>query len=422
LFNAPQPRSRLYTDASAYARAVASVISGPSHAGSTLKKFECALEEMHPGCHALAMPMARVGIYLTLKHLIRPGQKVVLSPYTISDVVNMVLCAGGIPEFVDTAPGSCNIDPAALVGRLARTDDVGAVLVTHLYGLTCDMSPIVEACRKHRIPLVEDAAQAFGARLDGKRAGSIADVGVFSFGLLKHVTGFFGGAILAKDRNFIAGIREELERFGDFPRLMLLQKIISGAMYDIATMPIAFDSSVYWLFRFAYLHDIAFFKNKLDTDRDPVAYSTFPAKYANRMSSAQARIIQGQFSRFEDQTRERIAKAEIYYQGLHDIPGLELPPPRTDGSHIYLYYSIICDDRDKLALWMTRKLRDVQISHHRNCASLPCFAEYYRDCPNAERAARSVLYLPCYPGYREDQVRANIEAIRSYYRSSNTWM
>jgi dTDP-4-amino-4,6-dideoxygalactose transaminase len=67
----------------------------------------------------------------------------------------------------------------------------------------------------------------------------------------------------------------------------------------------------------------------------------------------------------------------------------------------------------------TRKLRDAQISHHRNCASLPCFSKCYRDCPNAERASRSVIYLPTYPSYREDQVRANIEAIRGYFREAN---
>jgi dTDP-4-amino-4,6-dideoxygalactose transaminase len=94
---------------------------------------------------------------------------------------------------------------------------------------------------------------------------------------------------------------------------------------------------------------------------------------------------------------------------------------RRDGSHIYLYYPLQCADRDGLARFMTRHLRDVQISHHRNCAGLECFSTYARDCPNAERAARSLLYLPTYPGYREDQVKANIAAIRAYFREANSW-
>ena len=143
--------------------------------------------------------MARVGIYLVLKHLIRKGQKVILSPYTISDVVNMVLCAGGVPLFADIEEGgSCNIDAECVLDLLETEDDVGAVLVTHFYGLVCNLRPILRCLREKGIPVVEDAAQAFGARYEGKPAGTIADAGVFSFGLLKNVTGFLGGAIVTE--------------------------------------------------------------------------------------------------------------------------------------------------------------------------------------------------------------------------------
>jgi dTDP-4-amino-4,6-dideoxygalactose transaminase len=94
---------------------------------------------------------------------------------------------------------------------------------------------------------------------------------------------------------------------------------------------------------------------------------------------------------------------------------------RDDGSHIYYYYPIQVEERDRLARFMTQRLRDVQISHHRNCASLPCFSAYFRDCPNAERASQQVIYLPTYPGYKPDQVAANIAAIRAYFREGNIW-
>jgi dTDP-4-amino-4,6-dideoxygalactose transaminase len=331
----------------------------------------------------------------------------------------MVLCAGGIPEFVDIEERTCNIDPDGVVERLQSADNMGAVLVTHFYGLICDIQAIVKACKSRGIPVIEDAAQAFGARLDGTRAGAIGDVGVFSFGLLKHVTGFFGGAVLTDDPELDAKIRADLDRFGDFSREMLLHKMVAGAMFDIATTPAVFDTSVYWLFRHAYLNNLSFFNNKFATDSNPVAYSSFPGKYAAHMSSAQADIIRPQFDRYEEATAIRIRNAQIYYDGLKDVPGITLPPARTDGSHIYIYYPIQCEDREKLARSMTHELRDVQVSHHRNCAALPCFADYARDCPNAERTARSVIYLPCYAGYREDQVRANVEAIRAFHRGSN---
>src|SRR5262245_11535417 len=155
LFHAPQPRSRLYTTASAYARAATAALSGVGYQGNGVVALERALEALHPGCHAVAVPMARVGIYLTLKRVIRSGQKVILSPYTISDVVNMVLCAGGVPVFADIEEGgSCNIDAREVLHLLETTDDVGAVLVTHFYGLICDIDPLLEACRRRNIPVV----------------------------------------------------------------------------------------------------------------------------------------------------------------------------------------------------------------------------------------------------------------------------
>ena len=190
--------------------------------------LERALEVLHPGCHAVAVPMARVGIYLTLKRLIRSGQKVILSPYTISDVVNMVLCAGGVPVFADIEEGgSCNIDARTVLRLLDSTDDVGAVLVTHFYGLICDIEPILEACRRRTIPVVEDAAQAFGARWQGARAGSLADAGILSFGLLKQVTGFVGGAVLTRHEDLAKRIRLELEAFTVFPRKSLLKQMMT---------------------------------------------------------------------------------------------------------------------------------------------------------------------------------------------------
>jgi perosamine synthetase len=422
LLNAPQPRSRLYTTAAAYAKGAMAVLMGSRYPGQGTAELERALAQIYPGSSAVAVPMARVGIYLTLKRLIRKGQKVILSPYTISDVVNMVLCAGGVPLFADIEPGGTfNIDAERVCELLETEKNIGAVLVTHFYGLTCNLQPILDACKARGVPVVEDAAQAFGAHYQHQPAGAIADAGIYSFGLLKNVTGFLGGAVITKNAALEAGLREDLLTFQHSSRKMLWRKMLSGAAFDTATFPPVFDTSIYWTFRYAYLHNLSFFNNKLDTDRDPIAYDVLPDRYAHRMSNAQAEIIESQLPHYEENSAERIAKARMYDEGLRDLPDLILPPLRTDGSHTYLYYPIQCEDRDKLGRWMTRKLRDVQISHHRNCASLPCFSAYFRDCPNAERAARGVIYLPTYPGYRKDQVAANIEAIRAYFREGNSW-
>jgi perosamine synthetase len=416
VFNAPQPRSRLYTTVASYA----GLIAGSAEDEREVAKLESALAARLSVAHVIAVPQARVGIYLALKHLVRPDQKVILSPYTIADVVNMVVCAGATPVFADIAnDGSCNIDPAAVAELLDTESNVGAVMVTHFYGLACEMEPLRQACAHAGVPLLEDAAQAFGVRTAAGQVGTIGHAGIFSFGLLKNVTGFLGGAVATNDADLAQALRAELETFPVTPKDILWKKAAKGAAFDLATFPPVFNSAVYWLFRYAYLHNMDFFSNKLDTDANPVAYQTFPQRYAYRMSGAQAAIIRAQLDRYEAQSMERISKAALYYEGLKDLPDLTLPPLRKDGSHSYFYFTVLARDRDALARSMTRQYRDVQISHHRNCASLSCFTEYARPCPNAEAAAGEALYLPTYPGYRDDQVKANIAAIRRHSREHN---
>jgi perosamine synthetase len=421
VFSAPQPRSRLYTTASAYA----CILAGHAFGGDDARKvaeLEAALASRLSVKHVIAVPQARVGIYLTIRHLVRPGQKVILSPYTISDVVNMVVCAGAVPMFADiAADGSCNIDPEAVAELLREEHDVGAVMVTHFYGLACDMESLQQLCKAAGVPLIEDAAQAFGARLRDGAAGTIGHAGIFSFGLLKNITGFLGGAVVTNDAELAAAVRAELATFPMTSPQALWKKMAKGAAFDLATSPPVFDSMVYWLFRQAYLQNKDFFSNKLDTDSNPVAFRSLPKHYAARMSGAQADVIRSQLDRCDTQTAERVDKGVAYYEGLKDVPGLKLPPLRRDGSHIYSYFTVLARDRDGLARFMTQHLRDIQVSHHRNCASMPCFAQYARFCPNAETAAHQAIYLPTYPGYRTDQVEANISAIRSYSREHNTW-
>jgi len=419
VFNAPQPRSRLYTTPSAYA----GILASNSNANEEVAALEQKLAAYLSVAQVVAVPQARVGIYLTVKHLVRPGQKIILSPYTIAEVINMVVCAGAIPVFADiAADGSCNIDAGAVVSLLEKENDVGAVMATHLYGLACDMEPLRNACALARVPLIEDAAQAFGARVTSRFVGTIGHAGIFSFGLLKNVTGFLGGAVATNDTRLARDIRADLQSYPVTPRRLLWKKAAKGVAFDLATSRTIFSCAVYWLFRYAYLNDKDFFKNQLDTDANPVAYKTFPKRYACRMSGAQAAIIRAQLSRSEAQTAERISKAALYYEGLKDLPELSLPPFRGDGSHIYMCYTVLAPNREAVTKSMARQYRDVQVSHHRNCASMPCFAQFSRPCPNAEVASRQALYLPTYPGYRVDQIEANISAIRRHFRMHNTWM
>ena len=408
----PSPRLRLYTRAGQYWRVFVRALSGRFDSGDGVARLEQRLAAMF-GRTAIAMPLARTGIHLTVKALIEPGQKVILSPYTIADVVNMVVCAGGEPVFADLDPETCNVS-AAEIERLIDKD-TGAVLITHFYGLMCDAPGIKAICDRHNVPLIEDAAQAFGARIDGQLAGTFGAAGIFSFGLFKNVNAFYGGAVVCHDEKLATRLQDDMAHLSVQPSGPYLSKVINGLITDTITFPPFFGGAFFWLFRFGFLNNVNAINNKLKIDVAPELKRTIPAAYMHRMSATQAELILSQLDKVEQYTQSRIANAQRYHDGLKDIGELILPPLKTDGSHIYWYYPIQAPDRHALVAHAMRHGRDITESYHRNCAEVPCFEPWHRSCPNAERTAGAVIYLPTYPDYPAREIDANIRVIRDFY-------
>jgi perosamine synthetase len=419
----PPPRYRLYTRPRAYAQLACGGLAqlrGGRPDSAALGELERRLCRRLDVRHALAMPMARVGINLSLRALIRPGAKVILSPYTIADVVNMVVCAGGVPVFADIERGSFNIDPAQ-VERLLD-DDVGAVLVTHFYGLACRVREIVALCEPRGIPVIEDAAQAFGARVPGPEgarfAGTVGDLGILSFGLYKNVTSFLGGAVLVDDSGLAARITRARDALAPHPWPALGRKALAGAVTDLATSPLAFPFT-YRVFRAAFQRGLEPLNRLAQIDVDPQLLQHLPPSYLHRMSPAQARMILQQLPGVDAATDQRIAAAEIYHRGLASIPELIVPPLRRDRSHLYTYFTVQFEQRSRLVAHCLAHGRDVAESYHRNCADLRCFEPWRRHCPQARAAASAAIYLPTWPGYGLDQVRENVRVIRAFFGATS---
>ena len=408
----PQPRYRLYTSPSGYLRFARDLLVS-SDTATAVVEFERAVAKVCGSDHALAQPHGRVGIYVALKALIQPGQRVVLSPYTIADVINMVIAAGGIPVFADIEPDTCNIDPAE-VERLIDAE-TGAVLVTHLHGLACPIESISALCRAKGVPLVEDAAQAFGARVSGRWVGSFGDVGVYSFGLYKNLTTIHGGMVVTSDAALAERMAEVMEPWPAESAAVLLARALQGAVNDVATFPALFKPFVFPVFRYAFLNDVRAINRFTETELDLERHDTLPESYARRMTVAQARLGMTQLAGVDDASAERIRFAERYCEGLSGLDGLGLPPLRDDGSHIYTYFPIQCEPRHALLRRLMELGRDVGAQHLKNCADLPAFAEYARDCPIARATAARLILLPTYPRYGQVDVDRTIAAVRDHF-------
>ena len=409
----PLPRYRIYSRPGDYVAIARDVLTGRVARGDACSRLERAVEARHAVAHALCIAKARVGIYVTIRALVEPGRNVVLSPYTISDVVNMVVCAGGNPVFADREPDTCNVD-AKEIEKLVD-GDTGAVMVTHLHGLACDMEPIARVCRERGVPLVEDAAQAFGARYRGQPVGTFGDAGIYSFGMYKNLNAFFGGMVVTPRDDLHAKLRAEVDAFPWQETGYYLTKAASGLFTDVATWPLLFKALTYRIFRFGFLNEVAALNNQITVDQFPELKRELPESYLRRMTPMQARIVLSQLDGVDDAIRARIAFEQRYHEGLRDVAGVRLPPLRTDFSHTYTYFPIQVDDRQALLRHMMRERCDVAAQHPENCAGLECLDDWARDCSNAARTAESVVLLPTYPRYSQGDVDRNIRVVREYF-------
>jgi len=407
----PHPRYRLYTRMASYTLPVLQLfrIHSPGKAVLRLEEEICRRFQV---AAAACVPMARTGLWLALREMIRPGQTVVMSPLTIIDIVNMVLLAGGIPVFADICRASCGMDPdeaeALIDGR------TGAVLITHLHGETSGASVFREICRSHSVPLIEDTAQAFGTSENGRRLGTIGDLGIYSFGFYKNVNAWRGGMVVSQDPDLIRRIRGRIDALRQLPDRQLLNIVLSGMLIDVATWPPIFSRLVYPLLRYSHLNGIGAVNRHLDPEHRATRLTSVPAGYLYRMTEAQAQIALAQMESVDAASHARISNAALYEKGLHETDHLVKPRWRSDGSNTYTYYPVRCRERNALLNYAMRHGRDFAAQHLRNCADLPEFRGIYRDCPNARAAARELVLLPTYARYPRAEVERNIEVIQRF--------
>ena len=166
--------------------------------GPEVAEFEQQVAEAANTSYSLGFSSGSSALYLALRCLdIGPGDEVITTPLTWIITGNAIAECGAIPVFVDVRD-DFNIDPNAI--ERAITENTKAIIPVHFTGLMCEMNRICEIAKKYGIHVVEDAAQAYGAELNGKRAGSFSSVGIFSMNSMKVLGGFGETGAAVTDR------------------------------------------------------------------------------------------------------------------------------------------------------------------------------------------------------------------------------
>ncbi len=176
--------------------------------GPNVDGFEKELSLKVGAGHAAALSSGTAAIHMALKAAgVGSGDIVFCPSLTFSATANPIIYQNAIPVFIDSNYETWNMDPNALEEAFEKYPKVKAVLVVHLYGLSADLDPIINLCRKHNVPLIEDAAESLGTTYKGKYTGTFGDYGIFSFNGNKIITTSGGGMLVSDNKERIEKVR-----------------------------------------------------------------------------------------------------------------------------------------------------------------------------------------------------------------------
>ncbi|WP_269525061.1 DegT/DnrJ/EryC1/StrS family aminotransferase [Coraliomargarita parva] len=320
------------------------------------------------GTDALIVAMMAMGI--------GPGDEVITTPYTFFGTVGSIVRIGAKPVFVDIEPDSFNIDVSKI--EAAITDKTRAIAPVHLFGQMADMRAINRLAREHELLVIEDAAQAIGAKQNGRRACSFGHMGCLSFFPTKNLGCFGDGGMIVTDDADYAQIARQLRNHGMEPKY--------------------YHARVGGNFRLDALQ-AAVLRIKL-----PHLDSWHEARRENaalyRKLFKEAGLVR---------THEQLGT------GLEG--GVVLPPETENNYHIYNQFVIYSDQRDALMQHMKANNVGCEIYYPLALHEQECFRllGYFKgDFPNAERAAAHSLALPIYPDLSPDMIQRVVEVIASF--------
>ena len=342
--------------------------------GPKVKALEEEIAEYCSTAHAVGVSSGTDALLISLMAAdIGCQDTVITSPYTFFATAGAISRTGARPMFVDIDPQTYNISPDLLERTIrsmtrAAISKLKAVIPVHLYGQCADMTPILKICEKYNLAVIEDAAQAIGAEYNGKRAGSMGDVGCFSFFPSKNLGAFGDGGMVTTNSDAFYDKLVKLRVHGSHPK---------------------------------YYHQLIGGNFRLDAFQAAVV--SVKLKYLDRWTEARQKNARNYRDLFE--------KA-----GLTDAIQL---PIEKETRHIYNQFVIsVKEKRDDLRKFLSDAGIGTEVYYPVPLHLQGCFSGLgYKkgDFPAAEHAALHTLALPIYPELSDDQMAYVVEKIKAFF-------
>ena len=336
--------------------------------GAEVAALEKELADYCGAKHAIACASGTDALLLALMaYDIGYDDEVITTPYSFFATVSCITRLGAVPIFVDIDPKTYNLDVSQIEARI--TDKTKAIQPVHLYGQCADMDALLKISEKYNIPIVEDAAQAIGAEDGGRRAGSIGDIGCFSFYPSKNLGGMGDGGFMTTSDDALAHKLNALRVHGSFER---------------------------------YYHKWVGLNSRLD--------------------GFQGAVLRVKLPHLDAWSDKRKANAD-HYRKLFTDAGLAeqitLPFERENVRHIYNQFVVrVPEKRDELKGFLAENEIGTDVYYPVSLHLQECFAYLgYRmgDYPESEKASRETLALPIFPELKAEQQQYVVEKIGEFF-------
>ncbi len=319
--------------------------------GPQVTELENQIAEYCGAKYAVGVASGTDSLLLALRAAgVGPDTEVITTTFSFFATAGTVANLGATPVFVDIEPDTYNLDVSQIEARI--TSKTRVIMPVHLFGQSADMEPILEIAKRHKLTVIEDAAQALSAKYQDRRVGVFGDMGCFSFYPTKNLGCAGDGGIIVTNSEELAARLRALKAHGA---------------------------------KVKYFHDMVGYNSRLDTIHAAILLAKLPS--------------------LDKWTEARRRNAEFYNQ---QFAGAELtrPSAKDYAYHIYNQYTIMVEKRDALKAFLTDKNIGYEIYYPLPLHLQKCFEHLgYRegDLPVSESCARQVISIPIYPQLTEPE-------------------